>query len=80
MKIVVVNKGGTDESLSDALTKGVDAVAIQKHLEGAAIEIRHNRHAIAPEPDSKAQGPENRFEDKLILSGHEDGRTTAYNL
>ena len=32
--VFVLNKVGTDENLADALTRGVDATDIQKHLEG----------------------------------------------
>ena len=37
--VIVGNKVGTDDNLSDALTKGVDAAAIYKHLEGVGIEV-----------------------------------------
>ena len=62
-KTIRVNKVGTDDNLSDALTKGVDSAAIQKHLQGVGIEIRRDRHSIAPALAS-AQGAEEKFEDE----------------
>ena len=59
-----MNKVGADDNLSDALTKGVDAAAINRHHERVGIEIRTDRHKIAPELDSKAQGAEDKFEDE----------------
>ena len=63
-KVIKVNKVGTEDNLSDALTKGLDATGIQKHLEGVGIEVRSDRHAIAPELDSKEQGAEDKFVDE----------------
>ena len=59
---IVVNKVGADDNLFDALKKGLDAVAI--HLEGVGIEIRNDRHRIAPELNTQVQGAEDRFEDE----------------
>jgi hypothetical protein len=47
-KVIVLQKVGTDDNLADALTKGVDAVAIQRHVEGVSIELREDRHHLAP--------------------------------
>ena len=47
-KVIVFNKVGTDDNLADALTKGVDANSIAKHVEGVSIELRQDRHALAP--------------------------------
>ena len=63
-KQITVNKLGTDDNLSDALTKGLDAAAILKHLEGVGVEIRTDRHTLAPELDNKVQGAEEKFEDE----------------
>ena len=45
-KIIVLNKVGTDDNLADALTKGVDATAIEKHAEGVGLERRSDRHRL----------------------------------
>ena len=63
-KVFVINKVGTDDNLADALTKGVDAAAIQKHLEGVRVELRCDRHHIAPELEAKSAGAEYRLEDE----------------
>ena len=47
-KVFVLEKAGTDNNLADALIKGVDANDIQYHLDGVKIEIRIDRHPIAP--------------------------------
>ena len=46
-----VRKVGTDDNLADALTKCVDASAVASHVRGVGIELRSDRHAIAPELD-----------------------------
>ena len=63
-KIVVVNEIGTDDNLSDTLTKGSDVASIQKHLEGPGIEIRTNRRSIAHELDFKVQRAKENVGDK----------------
>ena len=47
-KSIILNKVGTDENLADALTKGVDAAAILYHCNGIAMELRGDRHRMAP--------------------------------
>ena len=47
-------KVGAGDNLADALTKGVDACAIAKKVEGVDIELREDRHAIAPKLDKDA--------------------------
>ena len=54
---------GTDDIVADALTEGVDAAAIPKHLVGVGIELGSDRHRIAPVLDEKA-GPEVKLEDE----------------
>ena len=54
----------TDVNLADASTEGLGVMAIQKHLPGVGMEIRTNRHKIAPELDLKTAGSENKFEDE----------------
>ena len=43
-----VEKVPSEENLADALTKGVDAAAIAKHLEGVGAQILCDRHNLAP--------------------------------
>ena len=64
VEIMAVHKFGTDDNLSDALTKGWDAAAIHRHLEGVGIQIRTERHTIAPELHSKVQRAEEKCEDE----------------
>jgi len=64
-KVFVLEKVSTDDNLADALTKGVDASAIQYHLEGVMIEIRHDRHPLAPELDKEGGGAEDKLHDEL---------------
>ena len=45
---IVIEKVPTGANLADALTKGVDAQAIVKHLNGVGAEILHDRHSLAP--------------------------------
>ena len=52
-KSIVLEKVGTNENLADALTKGVDAAAIQLHLKGVGIEVRDDRHRLAPVLDKE---------------------------
>ena len=59
-----MKKVGADENLADALTKGVDASAIQYHLEGVGIELREDRHSLAPALEEKA-GVNVKLEDEL---------------
>jgi len=47
-KSIVLSKVGTDENLADALTKGVDHAAIHKHNLGVGVELRADRHSLAP--------------------------------
>ena len=61
-KTIVINKVGTDDNLADALTKGVDAYSIQKHIEGVGIELRTDRHGLAPELDCQSEGAEMKLE------------------
>ena len=62
-KIFVFNKVGTDDNLADALTKGVDAYAIQRHLEGVRVELRCDRHQLAPVIDAQ-RGAEMKLDDE----------------
>ena len=45
---IELQKVGTNENLADALTKGVDSATIQYHNEGVGVEIRIDRHRLAP--------------------------------
>ena len=45
---VRIEKVPTDDNLADALTKGVDASAIVKHLKGVGAQVLCDRHALAP--------------------------------
>ena len=63
-KVFVLNKVGTDDNLADALTKGVDAAAIAYHLEGVRVELRRDRHRLAPELEAKSAGAEHKLEDE----------------
>ena len=63
-KTIVINKVGTDENLADALTKGVDAAAIAKHCAGVGIELRSDRHPIAPAIEGNAEGAEIKMPDE----------------
>ena len=47
-KILSIRKVGTDDNPANALTKGVDAAAVQKHIAAGGIELRSDRHRIAP--------------------------------
>ena len=47
-KSIVLSKVGTNENLADALTKGVDADGIHSHNLGVGVEIRTDRHPLAP--------------------------------
>ena len=53
-KEVVLIKVGTDESLDDALTKGVDASNIASHATGVMMELRSDWHRLAPTLESDA--------------------------
>ena len=50
-----VVKVPTDENLADALTKGVDAAAIAKHLVGVGAQVPCGRHVLAPKIDEEEQ-------------------------
>ena len=63
-KVFAINKVGTDDNLADALTKGVDAAAIEKHLEGVRVEIRCDRHRLAPELEKAEAGAEIKLHDE----------------
>ena len=45
---VKLNKVGTEENLADALTKGGDAATIAIHVQGVSMELREDRHRLAP--------------------------------
>ena len=45
---IVIEKVPTGANLADALTKGVDAQSIAKHLRGVGSEVLHDRHNLAP--------------------------------
>ena len=62
--VFIINKVGTDDNLADALTKGVDATAIQAHLKGVRVELRCDRHQLAPTLEAKNDGAEYRLEDE----------------
>ena len=48
---VTITKVDTSCNLADALTKGVDAAIIAKHLSGVGVIIRSDRHHLAPKVD-----------------------------
>ena len=48
---VIITKVDTNCNLADALTKGVDASIIAKHLSGVGVVIRTDRHKLAPKVD-----------------------------
>ena len=50
---VIINKVDTSCNLADALTKGVDATIIAKHLSGAGVVIRTDIHRLAPKVDEE---------------------------
>ena len=62
-KTIVLNKVGTEDNLADALTKGVDAESIRKHCEGVGLELRVDRHHLAPQLDGKSGGAELKLDD-----------------
>ena len=62
-KVFVLNKVGTDDNLADALIKGVDAAAIQRHLEGVRVELRCDRHQLAPALED-ARGVDMKLDDE----------------
>ena len=64
-KVFALEKVSTDDNLADALTKGVDAAAIQYHLEGVGIEVRQDRHALAPELEKVVGGAEFKLHDEV---------------
>ena len=51
---IKVQKAGTDENLADALTKGVDSAAIAIHVAGVGVELRDERHTMAPALEDSA--------------------------
>ena len=61
--MIVLNKVGTDDNLADALTKGVDAAAVRRHLDEVQVELRNERHSLAPELDAKS-GAEMKLDDE----------------
>ena len=54
---MVLNKVGTDDNLAAALTKCVDASSIAEHAAGVMMELRGDRHKVAPtlENDASAE-------------------------
>ena len=54
---IALSKVGTEENLADALTKGVDAATIAIHVQGVGMELRSDRHRLAPslEEDTQAE-------------------------
>ena len=60
-KSITLEKVGTDENLADALTKGVDAATIQYHLRGVGIEVRDDRHRLAPVLDKDEKNVEEKI-------------------
>ena len=60
---VLLNKVGTEENLADALTKGVDAATIATHVKGVAMELREDRHRLAPSLEENTQA-ELKLEDE----------------
>ena len=45
---------GTDENPADELAKGVDASNIASHAAGVMMELRSDRHRLAPMLESDA--------------------------
>ena len=54
---------GTDKKLADALTNGVEAECIRCHCDGVGLELRGDRHSMAPELDGKTGGAEMKPDD-----------------
>ena len=48
---VIITKVDTNCNLADALTKGVDASILSKHLVGVGMVIKTDRHHLAPKVD-----------------------------
>ena len=53
----------TYENLANAFSKGVDAGAIQRHLEGVKVELRGDRHSLASELDDN-RGAQMKLDDE----------------
>ena len=60
----VVNKIGTDDNVSDALSRRMGAAAAHKHRTGLGIEIRRDIHFLAPELDNNVKGAEEKLDDE----------------
>ena len=63
-KIITLEKVKSEDNLADALTKGVDAAAISKHLEGVGIELREDRHRLAPALENESAKVEMKMSDE----------------
>ena len=74
-KVIVLRKVGTDANLADALTKGVDAESIRYGCEGVGLELRDDRHSLAPELDGKSGGAEMKLDDGECTPRHTAGRS-----
>ena len=62
--VFVFNKVGTDQNLADALTKRVDANAVQYLLEGVRVELRSDMHHLASEVENDEGGAEIKMSDE----------------
>jgi len=60
---IVLTKVGTDENLADALTKGVDSATLMFHVKGVGMELRQDRHKLAPVLEGTG-GVEMKLEDE----------------
>ena len=47
-KEILIEKVSTENNLADALTKAVDARAIEKHIAGVGACVKIDRHRLAP--------------------------------
>ena len=63
-KVFILEKVSTDDNLADALAKGVDATSIQARLEGIRVELRCDRHQLAPTLETKSAGAEYKLRDE----------------
>ena len=58
-----ITKVDTSCNFADALTKGVDAAIIAKHLSAVGVVIRTDRHHLAPKVDEQSVSVEGEDED-----------------
>ena len=56
-------------NLADAYSKGVDATAVQTNIAGVGIELRSDRHRMAPAVDTKSEA-NMKIDDEWTLLSH----------